>query len=118
MTHFLVFIIIPKEIYTQGWNAIQRYIDEMMEPYSEFKEVSPYLVLTKVQLESEFAKHRDLYESIEELVEDYGYQLDKEGNALSTANPDSFYDSYEIGGRWDGHLTDNNCIPVKELNQK
>ena len=37
-----------------------------------------------------------------ENVQDWGYQVDDEGNLLSTYNPDSKWDWYSIGGRWGG----------------
>lgn len=39
-----------------------------------------------------------------EMVKDWGYKIDEEGNLLSTYNPDSKWDWYSIGGRWNGFL--------------
>lgn len=39
-----------------------------------------------------------------EMVKDWGYKIDEEGNILSTYNPDSKWDWYSIGGRWSGYL--------------
>ena len=39
-----------------------------------------------------------------EEVQNWGYKMDDEGNLLSTYNPDSKWDWYSIGGRWDGFL--------------
>lgn len=47
-----------------------------------------------------------------EHVQDWGYQIDDEGNLLSTYNPDSKWDWYSIGGRWGGFL------PLKELDSE
>lgn len=41
-------------------------------------------------------------------IQDWGYQIDDEGNLLTTYNPDSKWDWYSIGGRWSGFL------PLKE----
>ena len=45
-------------------------------------------------------------------VQDWGYQIDDEGNLLTTYNPDSKWDWYSIGGRWSGFL------PLKELDSE
>lgn len=37
-------------------------------------------------------------------VLDWGYELDKDENVLSTYNPESKWDWYSIGGRWSGFL--------------
>lgn len=42
-------------------------------------------------------------EVFEAAKEDYG-NLDEDGNYVSTYNPDSKWDWYEVGGRWDGSL--------------
>jgi len=41
-------------------------------------------------------------------------ELDADGNCLSTYNPDSKWDWYQIGGRWDGCI-DNNACRVSDL---
>lgn len=38
------------------------------------------------------------------IVKEWGYELDKEKNLTSTYNPNSKWDWYIIGGRWDGYL--------------
>ena len=45
-------------------------------------------------------------------VQDWGYQIDDEGNLLTTYNPDSKWDWYSIGGRWSGFL------PLKEKDEE
>ena len=37
-------------------------------------------------------------------VKEWGYKLDEEENLTSTYNPNSKWDWYVIGGRWDGYL--------------
>lgn len=39
-----------------------------------------------------------------ELVKDWGYKIDENDNLLTTYNPNSKWDWYSIGGRWDGFL--------------
>lgn len=38
------------------------------------------------------------------IVKEWGYKLDEEENLTSTYNPNSKWDWYVIGGRWDGYL--------------
>lgn len=47
-----------------------------------------------------------------EEVQNWGYEIDDEGNLLTTYNPDSKWDWYSIGGRWGGFL------PLKELDSE
>ena len=49
-----------------------------------------------------------------------GYNYDSDGNELTTYNPDSKWDWYDIGGRWDGLLKDKNgnhfnSVQLKDL---
>ena len=39
-----------------------------------------------------------------EIVKSWGYTIDEEDNLLTTYNPDSKWDWYEVGGRWSGFL--------------
>lgn len=39
-----------------------------------------------------------------EMVKSWGYTIDEEDNLLTTYNPDSKWDWYEVGGRWSGFL--------------
>lgn len=47
-----------------------------------------------------------------EIVKEWGYEMDDKENLLTTYNPDSKWDWYEIGGRWSGFL------PLKEKDQE
>lgn len=110
MTHFVVLIIIPKDIYLKGIKAVKIYIADKMYQYSENLEVEPYIKILSEDLKLKFENYekKDSYESIEEFAKDYyGYDLDEYGNALSTYNNNALYDWYEIGGRWNGLF--NNC---------
>lgn len=115
MTHFKVLVIIPRSIYLQCNQAIRKYIDDVMRKYSEHLEVEPYIVKTREELSEEFEKfkaRKDLpkhdYKSVDEFAGGwFGFTLDEKGNGISTSNPNSFYDWFVIGGRWDGILTDN-----------
>ena len=44
------------------------------------------------------------YEDAWKKAKDWGYEIDEDENLLSTYNPDSKWDWYSIGGRWDGFL--------------
>lgn len=116
MTHFVVLIVIPHYIYVQGAEAIQKYIDDVLEKYDENKEMPRYIEKSKDDLLDEFEefkksengkKHQ--FNDVNDYAEKWhGYSLDENGNVVSTYNKDALYDWYEIGGRWDGCLT-NNC---------
>jgi len=151
MTHFITGIIVPKE----NIEFAEDYIAETLEKYGEEYKVEPYIEKTKDEIEKEFeewkekinkkikdqAKLEDYEEkyiedgkirdiSLKEWVKSWkGYnKFDKDGNALTTQNPNSFYDWYEIGGRWnglfyeeelgEGEELEKNKIPIKDLIQK
>ena len=44
------------------------------------------------------------WEDAWEEVKKWGYEIDSDENLLSTYNPDSKWDWYSVGGRWDGFL--------------
>ena len=44
------------------------------------------------------------YEDAWKVVQDWGYEIDEEENLLSRYNPDSRWDWYSIGGRWNLYL--------------
>lgn len=37
-------------------------------------------------------------------VQEWGYEIDEDGNLISRYNPDSKWDWYSVGGRWSGFL--------------
>lgn len=45
-------------------------------------------------------------------IQDWGYEINEDGNLISRYNPDSKWDWYSIGGRWSGFL------PLKELDSE
>jgi hypothetical protein len=101
-------------------------VDWILEPYNESLEVEPYIDQTKEELHKEFMacygriyaenKPEGLLDAFEELTLSLdgvnakwldkwnGQKLDKHGNALTTYNPDSKWDWYQVGGRWSGSL--------------
>ena len=44
------------------------------------------------------------YEDAWEEAKDWGYKIDENENLITTYNPDSKWDWYEVGGRWSGYL--------------
>ena len=44
------------------------------------------------------------YEDAWKEIEDWGYEIDENENLMSTYNPESKWDWYSVGGRWDGFL--------------
>ncbi len=97
-----------------------------MAPYSESIEVTPYISRTKVEIIRDGRKYKkNLLNRLEQnhtepndwekallgcaTDEDFYEHFidedtltDKEGNELTTYNPDSKWDWYEVGGRWSG----------------
>ena len=124
MSHFTVLII-------------GEDIEGKLAPYDEGLEVTPYISLKREELERE---RKEMIEeaknppegtsidysvykegmSLVEFVRLYHEQeLDKEGDMLTTYNPDSKWDWYEIGGRWKGMLLGKKGIKTDQarLNQ-
>lgn len=113
------------------------YWQSNLEQYDENLEVEPYVKYTKQEaIEEEKDRHTHRYnqarqiprdqnllekniqillkgetltdEEAWEAVKNWGYDIDEEENLLTTYNPDSKWDWYAIGGRWNGFL------PLKE----
>ena len=109
MSHYTVAVIVPKEVEKED---IIEYINEVMEPFDENMEVEPYIGCTVEEMKQRYTSYCDRMkeqgkseeiETFEEYSRDYcGHGNDEEGNALSTYNPNSKWDWYEIGGRWSG----------------
>lgn len=117
MSHYLVGVVV---------NDISK-VDDILAPYDENMEVEPYIYKTKAELiadgkarKEKYAKADDITDYMkpylkantdEELykleIEDYEEdEIDKDGNVLSTYNPNSKWDWYQIGGRFsDGKPT-------------
>lgn len=114
MSHFTVMVV--------GEN-----IEDILAPYDENMEVEEYIDRTKEDIHKEFIDYKEkllkeidngkrkeplsdfenltkkLKKENKKWVKDWcGQDLDDEGNTLSTYNPDSKWDWYEIGGRWSG----------------
>ena len=130
MTHFTCLVIVPE----CERDCYRGYVDSALEPYSEYVEVEPYIDINKDDLKKEYIRYIKKKKKKKEPLEYWEktlnswvkkwypeQELDGEGNLLSTFNKGSFYDWYEIGGRWDGYLTGKkggNIVKVNELIKK
>lgn len=115
-------------------------VHSLLEPYDEGLRVEPYIELTKEQaiqkakedvgwiLEHPNNPSIDVARTIKtdeqfyEFAKRFGVEeIDKDGNFLTTYNPDSKWDWWVIGGRWSGYLptlnsqNSDNCT-VGEVN--
>ena len=82
-------------------------IDDLLAPYDENMEVAPYVRYTRQEAIDQARKNpRNKDKSDDEcwklMAEDE--TTDAEGNILSTYNPKSKWDWWEVGGRWTGIL--------------
>jgi hypothetical protein len=114
MSHFSVLVI--------GSN-----VEELLSSYDEnLEDVEPYVDKSADQIQLDFENHKrgiitankdpaklNSFERLtlslsvvtDEWIKEWsGQELDEYGNTLSTYNPDSKWDWYEIGGRWTGSL--------------
>ena len=95
MSHFLLAVL------HEEWQDV----DELLAPYSEELETEPRLEYTKE--EAIYEEYRDKSDKeCWKLMAD-GYTTDENGNIYTTYNPQSKWDWYEVGGRWDGDLLVN-----------
>jgi len=114
MSHYKVLII-----HNENQN-----IEELLAPYDENLEVEPYL---KYKYDEAIKKAKEEYddnysekELIKNYADDYGYIILDDG-LYSTYNPNSKWDWYQIGGRFDGELmlTDEGRLnAVDEIKRK
>lgn len=129
MTHFTVAIIVPSHL-----NDIDAFIERQMEPFNENTEVEPYVCYSVEQAAADIAetihrleliigrnerfydldKCRQTLDELRRTTPEQRYQerikfyesYNDRGEPLSTYNPDSKWDWYVIGGRWDGWIND------------
>lgn len=130
MTHFTVGIIVPKDV-----PDVESFIADQMEPYYEHTDAEPYVCYSVERAAADLqrdierleritdrgdpdynlAKCRDILKELrgttaEEKYRDYlrfHEKFNEQGQPISTYNPDSKWDWYRIGGRWDGWITGN-----------
>jgi hypothetical protein len=123
MTHFVGLANIgkpPKEFNAKELAVwIQKQLDILLEPYSEDLKAEPHIYKTRAEVEADrdrlmeertkvgsyvyenFPDRDFKSEPIKDFIKDwYGEESDDDGNSLTTYNPRSKWDWYEIGGRW------------------
>ena len=127
MTHFTVGIILPKDVANPDG-----HIETVMEPFFEHSEAEPYVCYSLEQAATDLSaairrlelilgrqdSHYDLDKCRQHLDElstmspqekylefvRYHEKFNEQGQPISTYNPNSKWDWYVIGGRWDGWL--------------
>lgn len=132
MTHFTVGIIVP-----QGVPDVEHFIVQMMDPYYEHTEADPYVCYSLERAAADIQRDikrleriierqdpdysldqcRDILEKLRCTVPEEKYQeyiqfhenFDDQGQPISTYNPDSKWDWYVVGGRWDGWINDRDA---------
>lgn len=130
MTHFTVGIIVP----SHELSNIQAFIVHQMAPYDEKMKVPPYVSYSVAQAKADLnrdirrferiierkdpiynlEKCKELLEELrlttpEQMYREYVQchdNFDEQGQPTSTYNPDSKWDWFVIGGRWDGWVND------------
>ena len=121
MSHYKVLII-----HNENQN-----IEELLAPYDENLEVEPYLKYKHndaiEMIKEEFVPFNDFLKEysdeqlLEWYVKEYSAELLKDGDIYTTYNPNSKWDWYQIGGRFDGELmlTDEGRLnAVDEIKRK
>jgi hypothetical protein len=130
MTHFTVAIIVPSNELVN----LQAFIAGQMAPFDENTEVESYVSYSVEQAKTDIARDISRFERIIDR-QDANYNLEKcqehlqklrattpeekyrehiqfhehfngNGEPTSTYNPDSKWDWFVIGGRWDGWVND------------
>lgn len=115
MSHFIVIVALPTS---------DASLEDILAPFDENLEVAPYGTQTIEEItgdklyQSWIAKNSHL--SQEEALKQWlgeETEFDALGRLLSTYNPKSKWDWYEIGGRWDGYLTlkDGSTVNLAEV---
>ena len=97
MSHFLIGVIIPFGNKLTN-KTIREAIDTQLEPFDENKEASPY----ETECDCIYLKEHQTFPPVNpnEVCE----ECNNSGKRMSTYNPQSKWDWYEVGGRWDGAI--------------
>jgi hypothetical protein len=129
MTHFTVAIIIPPSV-----RDIDGFIMQQMEPFDESTEVPAYVAYSILQAAKDLRntihrlelivsrgepfynldKCREQIEALRQTTPEERYQeqirfherFNADGEPVTNYNPDSKWDWYVVGGRWDGWVND------------
>lgn len=102
MSHFAVLVLHEED----------QSIEDLLAPYNEDLEVEPYVKYTRTQAINKMRKDcPSLYKdkSEDEIFQNacdwFGCTLDDDDNLLSTYNPHSKWDWWQVGGRFSGMLS-------------
>ena len=115
MTHFIGLVCVKGRILGA---KVESEIARLLHPYCESTEVEPYLSKSKEEVIIDMG---DYYKDNKDtpwpsLMKQWnGCEVDKDGNAMSTFNPNSFYDWFQVGGRWDGELGGTNIVKAEDI---
>jgi hypothetical protein len=101
MGHFILLVIIPKEIYEKGIEEIDKYIFLTLIPYHENIACKDYIKQNKEEVTKQFIECKYNYETLQDFCQNELYK-----------NYNGLYDWYEIGGRWDCEFTN-----IKSVNE-
>jgi hypothetical protein len=108
MASFIAFVLVPPSVpVTQ--RDIEEAVEQLITPYSRWLEVPEYrkylndLEINQVRWSHNIARD-DLEQIVQKLKEkDDNVGIDEKGvYRLTTRNPQGIWDSWRIGGRWDG----------------
>lgn len=122
MSHFYTIVLVNEDC-----DNIEREVANLLTLYDENMEVKPYVDIKIEELKKEFEKAYDealnnkesfFYEKRDAVLFCKDYKqfadwyhgegvYDKQGNRLISYNPNSKWDWWEIGGRWDGIIRNN-----------
>lgn len=103
MSHFIVTVAVT---FDRDPDAVVAAVTRALSPYDENIEVDPYVAHTPADMAADERYQSHIAKEPRITPTDwYGGTLDAEGNVLSTYNPKSKWDWWEVGGRWDGYLT-------------
>lgn len=107
-------------------------VDEELSRWSEYTEVEPYVIEDRdsvlerarewVAGQPEGQREPLLRLSEDELLDKFveydGGMLDGDGNLVDTMPEDTFFDWYEVGGRWNDMVKDLQGLTVGEVKAK
>ena len=99
------------EVKKQRAYSYERAVEMLQKPDLTSKQIEHY---QKIIDDGLFISYEDAWKE----AKDWGYEVDEDENLLSTYNPDSRWDWYSIGGRWDGFLHYKDVEPgLEETNE-
>lgn len=120
MSKYSVAVILKKETSLED---VKKEVDKILYNFSTQTKVEPYIKYTKKDMETKFNNYKDKkdalkessffssekslpdFKDLREFSEFYtDYDIDENGNVLSNSNPNSKFDSYMIGGRYENNI--------------